>query len=93
MFGNQGGDANVRVRVYKVQPGTDDVALLTISPWFNPLIPEDGEPDLDLVSEFFDEEQYLSITSGNQFIVHMSQYTMNQNETILAGYLEIERVD
>ena len=94
MFGNQNGDANVRVRVYKIQPGIDDVALLTIGPWFNELPPANMTDDRELVAEYFDEEQYLDITSGDQFIVVMSEYnTGDTGEIILAGYLEIERVD
>ena len=92
MFGNQSADANVRVKVYKVMAGADDVALLTIGAWFNSLgnSPPAGA-DTELISEYFDEEQYLTVVSGEQFIVVMSQYA--NATSILAGYLEIERVD
>ena len=91
-FGNQSADANVRVRVYKVMSGADDVALLTIGPWFNTLgNSPPADADTELVAEYFDEEQYVTVTSGDQFIVVMSEY--GNSAAILAGYLELERVD
>ena len=85
MFGNQYSDANVRIRLYKVMPGQDDVALLSILSWHSQV------GSSLLVSEFFDEEKSISITSGDQFILVISEE--DSNRRVLAGYLEMERVD
>jgi hypothetical protein len=85
MFGNQFSDANVRLRFYKVMPGVDDVALLSILAWHT------SAGSSLLVSEFFDEEKYVSVTSGDQFILVISEE--NSARRVLAGYVEIERVD
>ena len=90
-FGNQYSEGHVRVRVYKVMSGTDDVALITIGPWFNQLDTRSTEPDRQLIAEYFDEEQYVTVSSGDQFVVVMAEYVNTRN--ILAGYLELERVD
>ena len=89
MFGNQDGEGNVKLRMYKIMSGTDDVALVTIAAWF--LVPSDENDDQEFVSEYVDEEQYVSVTLGDQFILIMEDY--NIVKPVLAGYLEIERVD
>ena len=86
MFGNQMSDADARLRLYKVMSGVDDVALLSLLPWHTR-----SDSSVTLVSEFFDEEKYVNVTSGDQFILFFDRY--NNNMRILAGYLEVERVD
>ena len=88
MFGNQHSEGHVRLRLYKVMSGTDDIALVTIAAWFK--FPEETE-DQQMVAEYVDAEQYINVVSGEQFILIMQDY--NVTNPILAGYLEIERID
>ena len=87
-FGSQQQDGNSRIKIFKIMSGTDDEILLSIAAWHS--TPPTGD-DPETVAEYFDEEPYIDVVSGDQYMFIMSGFISSQN--LFAGYLEIERVD